>query len=67
MRANACPELAEEGVVCYVREGQAGEQGFDDNDEGGDDDGGSSGGDGGDDDSQMAIASFFFWNPLMAN
>ena len=51
MRANACPELAEEGVVCYVGEGQAGEQGFDDNDDGGDDDGGSSGGDGGDDDS----------------
>ena len=46
MRANACPELAEEGVVCYVREGEAGEQGSDDND-----DGGSSGGDGGDDDS----------------
>ena len=38
MRANACPELAEEGVVCYVGEGQAGEQGFDDNDDGGDDD-----------------------------
>ena len=49
MRANACPELAEEGVVCYVGEGQAGEHGFDDNDGGGDD--GSSGGDGGDDDS----------------
>ena len=39
IRANAGPELAEEGVVCYVGEGQAGEQGFDDND----------GGDGGDD------------------
>ena len=51
MRANACPELAEEGVVCYVREGEAGEQGSDDNDDGVDDDGGSSGGDGGDDDS----------------
>ena len=50
MRANACPELAEEGVVCYVGEGQAGEQGFDDND-GGDDDGGGGDGDGGDDDS----------------